>query len=169
MRSDMIVHRLVYRSDVAISVGDDASGGLAQILDRARAANQRADLTGALMVASNTFVQALEGPLPALEQTFERICRDFRHRRVRLLEFVEAEDRVFGEWPLGFVRPGAEIAGLCSPLDAGAMRLGPDASTSGLAQMMRALLVTNAQTFDAAAAPEAPRLRQKPATKGAAS
>jgi hypothetical protein len=52
------------------------------------------------MFVDGLFVQALEGEAGKLEATFERICRDLRHRRVVLHEFSEAPERVFARWAM---------------------------------------------------------------------
>jgi hypothetical protein len=109
----MFIHRLLYRSDSSL-VGspEEIERQIAAIVDSSRAANAVADLTGALLFESGTFVQVLEGPINAVEATFERICGDLRHRRVRLLEFAVAEGRLFGEWAMARVAPSLELADL---------------------------------------------------------
>ena len=52
------------------------------------------------MFVDGLFVQALEGEAGKVEATFERICRDLRHRRVVLHDFSEAAERVFAGWAM---------------------------------------------------------------------
>ena len=140
----MPIHRLLYRSEAALpgSPGD-VNRQVAAIIEASHAANTRVGVTGALLFTSGVFIQALEGPLAAVEATFERICGDLRHRRVRLLEFVVAEDRVFGEWAMAEVTPTRELARLYPTLvstDTGRL----DAVTASTAvQTMRALLLAD--------------------------
>jgi hypothetical protein len=97
------------------------------------------------------FIQVLEGPVDAVEATFERICGDLRHRSVRLLELAVAEERVFGDWAMVQITPTLELAQLCPTLGAGDARL--DATTAGAAiQTMRTLLLTNVKAAPSKAA-----------------
>ena len=141
----MLIHRLLYRSEAAfVGSPGDVDRQIVAIVDAAHVANTRVGVTGALLFTSGVFIQALEGPLAAVEATFERICGDLRHRRVRLLEFVVAEDRVFGEWAMVEVTPTRELARLYPSIvstDTGRL----DAVTASAAvQTMRAMLLTSA-------------------------
>lgn len=142
---NMQIHRLLYRSDAILSGSTETvEQQVAAIVDRSRRANETAGLTGALLLSGGEFIQVLEGRVEAVEATFERICCDLRHRRVRLLELAVAEDRVFAEWAMVRIQPANEIARLCPGLDmSGQSRL--DSHTAEVAiQMMRTVLLTNA-------------------------
>jgi Sensors of blue-light using FAD len=137
----MLLHRLLYRSDAALTGSDeDVEGQVHAIVEASRAANEASGLTGALLLSSGVFLQALEGSLNAVEATFERICGDLRHRRVRLLQLAAVEERLFGDWSMARVKPAAELAVLCPSLEAAeTSRL--DASTADAAILvMRTLL-----------------------------
>lgn len=109
----MFIHRLLYRSDSSLTGSPEAiERQVEAIVDASLAANAAAELTGALLFESGTFMQVLEGPIDAVEATFERICGDLRHRRVRLLEFAVAEGRIFAEWGMARVTPSPELADL---------------------------------------------------------
>lgn len=101
----MPLHRLLYTSEMAL-VGSEADirQQVAEIVSRSAAG-----LTGAMLQTRGMFIQALEGPLAAIEATFERICCDLRHRRVELQEFVRADSRVFGEWSMVSITPDRTI------------------------------------------------------------
>ena len=107
-------------------------------------ANTRDNLSGALIASNGVFIQALEGPLTALETTFERICRDLRHRRVRLIELAAAEERAFPEWRMIRVNNKEDVLQLCREFGLqGSGR--PDAfRTSAIIALMRSVLVSNA-------------------------
>jgi hypothetical protein len=95
----MAILRLLYRSDSELSGADRAVRDAAfAIADAAAERNAHAGVTGALMFTGSVFVQVLEGEKAALEVTFERICRDMRHRRLVLLDYSEIEERVFDSW-----------------------------------------------------------------------
>lgn len=138
----MFIHRLLYRSDSSL-VGspEEVERQIAAIVDLSRAANAAADLTGALLFEAGTFMQVLEGPINAVEATFERICGDLRHRRVRLLEFAVAEDRIFGAWGMARVAPGSELAELNRTIGVTQEARLDAAAASAAVQTMRDLLL----------------------------
>ncbi|EAQ24548.1 MULTISPECIES: BLUF domain-containing protein [unclassified Roseovarius] len=77
---------------------DDAM--LAGILLDARRCNARDDVTGALIVRGDMYLQLLEGPKSKVEATYERIIQDDRHvNPVRLLTH-EIDARMFPEWSM---------------------------------------------------------------------
>ena len=97
----MTVHRLLYSSEAALEGTElQVTQQVSSIVRRSQARNEAGGLSGALLFASNMFVQVLEGPIGQVEETFERICCDLRHRQLRLFELVAAEERVFGAWSM---------------------------------------------------------------------
>lgn len=91
--------RLVYRSDSELTGASRAARELAlAIAEHSRDRNAHDGITGALMFVNGVFVQVLEGEGPQVEATFERICRDTRHRRVVLLDLSEIDQRTFAGW-----------------------------------------------------------------------
>jgi hypothetical protein len=148
----MIIQRLLYRSDSALTgLADDIDREVERIVEGARRRNEASGITGALMLSAGTFIQVLEGPVGAVEATFERICCDLRHRHVRLLELAIAEERVFADWAMVQVAPTLQLAQLCPSIGAGDSRL--DASTASAAiQVMRTLLLTKTVKAPAALA-----------------
>jgi len=68
------------------------------ILAASAANNDRDGLTGVLLVGKKNFLQVLEGDFETVNETFQRITRDPRHRRVRLIEFGMTDERLFEEW-----------------------------------------------------------------------
>lgn len=117
-----MLYRLVYRSRANLPEAE-APAEVARLVARARAANARVGITGALLLADGHFLQAIEGPLDALEALFERICSDFRHREVQLLEFAPAEDRLFSAWAMERVDEEEDVVGRL-PLAAAAAAAG---------------------------------------------
>ena len=97
----MTVHRLLYSSEAALEGTElQVKQQVAAIVHQSQARNEAGGLTGALLFASNMFVQVLEGPIAPLEAAFERICCDLRHRQLRLFELVASEERVFAAWSM---------------------------------------------------------------------
>jgi Sensors of blue-light using FAD len=73
------------------------------ILERARPSNQRLGLTGILLYRNSSFLQVLEGDEAVVMERFERISRDPRHGRVRIVRKGPITCRSFGDWSMGFV------------------------------------------------------------------
>jgi hypothetical protein len=95
------LHRLVYFSRNRIGDGViDAE--IAAILATARRNNARHGVTGALLFSAGTFAQVLEGPLAAIERTFERIPCDARHDDVTVLQIAPVKRRAFPDWSMAF-------------------------------------------------------------------
>lgn len=83
---------------------------LDRILASSRVNNARSGVTGALMYNEGYFAQVLEGPLEAVQQTFERIQCDERHDEVVVLQAVDVEERLFGIWDMAMVVAGDPAA-----------------------------------------------------------
>lgn len=138
----MFIHRLLYRSEAVLhGTNAEVDEQVSAIVEAARKANEAAGLTGALLLSSGVFIQALEGPVDAIERKFESICCDLRHRRVRLLQLAVADERIFGDWSMSRVTPTAELASLCPTLDASERTRLDATRAEGALQAMRALLV----------------------------
>lgn len=73
------------------------------ILAASRRNNDAVGITGALLFNAGVFAQVLEGPLEAIEATFERIQQDVRHGDVSLLALEPISHRSFDNWAMGFV------------------------------------------------------------------
>ncbi|KQZ46665.1 hypothetical protein ASD54_21900 [Rhizobium sp. Root149] len=106
----MPLYKLLYRSDVSLKGSqDDVDRQIGDIVRSSALSNSNVGLTGALIASEGVFIQALEGPLPALEATFEKICQDLRHKRVSLIELAAAEERTFSEWSMARVHDGVAM------------------------------------------------------------
>lgn len=150
----MSLHRLLYRSQSAIEgLPGEVDARILSIIERARANNAAAGITGALLISSGVFIQALEGPTASVERAFERICRDQRHRQVRLIEFTPADARAFPEWSMASVAPEGELVRLCASLTAIEAARASTLNAAATIQLMRTLLLTSAPRLDAAGVP----------------
>lgn len=139
----MAIHRLLYRSEMDLA--GTAVGVQMQIVEMVRnsAARNAADgLTGALLHTRGLFIQVLEGPPPALEATFERICCDLRHRRVELIELVEAEERLFERWSMGQISADHTLEWLVAHLPEGDDQELKATSAKATIQFMRTLMIS---------------------------
>ncbi|RYG28944.1 BLUF domain-containing protein, partial [bacterium] len=103
------LYQLVYYSRNETS-GDDASftDEVHSILKASCRNNEAVGITGALLFNAGVFAQVLEGPLEAVEATFERIQQDPRHGDVSLLALEPIAHRSFTNWAMGFVGQSAD-------------------------------------------------------------
>lgn len=134
------LHQLVYLSRNTFRDTPEASAlSMDQILNAARRNNARDGITGALLHGGGYFAQALEGPLSALEQTFERIQCDPRHGEVTVLHCAPVPERLFDGWSMA-------DAGALTPEAVAELRLagaldGPDRPrVDGLVALLQDLL-----------------------------
>lgn len=72
------------------------------LLKTCRTNNSARDITGALIYLHRTFFQILEGDEQAVDETFEKIQRDTRHKDVTLIERKPIAERDFPYWSMGF-------------------------------------------------------------------
>ena len=55
---------------------------IASLLEVSRSNNNANDITGLLLHAGGGFIQVLEGRADAIDQTFQTICNDERHKNI---------------------------------------------------------------------------------------
>jgi len=104
-----VLYRLVYYSRNHIAGRRTTfAAEVDTILARSRDNNARDGITGALLFNAGCFAQVLEGPLPKIETTFERIQQDDRHGDVSLLTLEPIAARSFPNWSMGFVGLSSE-------------------------------------------------------------
>jgi hypothetical protein len=97
------IYQLVYCS--RNTIGDchnDIDAEIMRILDISRRNNVWEQVTGALLFSAGSFAQVLEGPLPAVERTFERIQCDPRHSDVIILHVLRSDHRDFADWSMAY-------------------------------------------------------------------
>lgn len=96
-RSD--VHALTYVSSATrlMSVPE-----LVELLEQSRPRNDEQGVTGMLLYSGGNIIQALEGPVAAVEAIFEEIEADPRHTDVRVLDRGATAQRAFPNWSMGF-------------------------------------------------------------------
>ena len=73
------------------------------ILGQAQVRNRRLDVTGILAKSDGHFCQVLEGRPSAVDQVVDRIRRDRRHTRIRVLLEQPCDRRLFEGWAMGLV------------------------------------------------------------------
>ena len=93
------MQRILY---ISTARSDFDPAALDGILRASRRNNAAAGVTGLLLFGGRRFLQALEGPEPAVAGVFDRIARDPRHFAVVKLSRKTIETRMFGEWAMGY-------------------------------------------------------------------
>lgn len=73
---------------------------MSSLLQAARVANMRWEITGALYLANGRFAQYLEGEEAAVAALFERICRDPRHADCCVADRRPISTRVYQGWSM---------------------------------------------------------------------
>ena len=93
--------RLLY---VSRAVKADDSEATESILASSRAYNISHGITGILCYGGGVFLQALEGGRNQVNDLYNVIIKDGRHKDVVLLHYEEISERRFAGWTMGHVR-----------------------------------------------------------------
>jgi len=101
------MRRFVYVSE-AVEPFDAAR--LTELLADSRRRNAQAGITCMLLYRNKRFMQVLEGPEDAVQETVDRIVRDPRHGNFCVLADQPVDDRLFADWSMGFALPRGEAA-----------------------------------------------------------
>ncbi|MDM7861901.1 BLUF domain-containing protein [Alteromonas sp. ASW11-36] len=110
------LQRVIYLSDVNRDVFD--SDALTSILKTARKNNASQGITGMLVCDYYHFLQVLEGDSDNVHAIYSAITSDSRHSGLKLIEDVPIENRLFGEWAMGFSNIVQSSVGSLAELDA---------------------------------------------------
>lgn len=97
--------RLIYASRFT-GAARDFDEVLRTVIAKSIQNNRLDDITGFLMAGEGRFLQWLEGPASAVEETFARIAQDSRHADLLTLADGPAERRRFRDWNMGQHRLG---------------------------------------------------------------
>ena len=99
------MHYLIYVSQAERPMSAEE---LAQLLNKSRARNNAAGITGLLIYKNShsgeraNFMQLLEGDREAVERLYRQIAEDPRHHTKIVLEEGEVPARNFPDWSMGF-------------------------------------------------------------------
>ncbi|MDJ0653624.1 MAG: BLUF domain-containing protein [Xanthomonadales bacterium] len=93
--------QVAYVSRSAEPMSDQA---LLDLLLQCRKNNRKRGITGMLLYANGTFLQAIEGEEEVINALVEEIWNDERHTDIQLLHRREIEVREYGDWSMGFER-----------------------------------------------------------------
>lgn len=114
------LHTLAYFSRSTLGHDGDPSVEIARILHVSQRNNHHRGITGALLYSEGCFAQVLEAPLSVVEEVFEKIERDHRHRHVTILQFRPLAKRNFGQWSMAFagiIDPAGQALNINDVLD----------------------------------------------------
>jgi hypothetical protein len=94
--------RLIYRSHSRLPE-DGRRAELGALFTGARSHNKSQQITGALLLSGEWFVQTLEGDELRVRSLFEHIEKDARHDSVSVLETGTVASRAFPRWSMAEV------------------------------------------------------------------
>lgn len=135
------LHRVLYCSRNLIPGTPEAvAADIRSILATSRSNNARDGITGGLLFSEGCFAQVLEGPLDAVESTFERIQCDERHSDVTVLQSGPIATRDFPDWSMAFAGPDAADGPITGVQMADAFA-GQSSDGDKLLDMLRAVIV----------------------------
>lgn len=97
--------RLTYASTATFP--SDVKGGIeaevARILLQSRKNNPKDELGGVLHYGNGYFFQCLEGPREKVNQAYQKILKDPRHKEVQVLNTISIRRRLFNEWSMKYL------------------------------------------------------------------
>ena len=102
--------RLTYASRSQANLGP---ADVRDILRASQANNARLGVSGALLLCNGIFLQCLEGDQPAVNALYHRILLDRRHHEPAILAFEEIDQRLYGDWAMGFLPSTEAVQRLC--------------------------------------------------------
>jgi hypothetical protein len=76
---------------------------LEDLLEQAQGHNAGNAITGALVYVDGFFLQVLEGDKATVQTLMQKICKDFRHESVTVLQEGEVPAAAFSEWTMAYV------------------------------------------------------------------
>jgi FAD-dependent sensor of blue light len=99
------MHAIAYVSAASWNLLDEQ---VERIVSESRRLNALNGVTGVLMYCDGNFMQYLEGEEGAVVETMARIRASESHYQINELMNQPIAEREFGDWPMGFFRPGPD-------------------------------------------------------------
>ncbi len=94
----MELRRLIYTSQATEPFNKRK---LLDLLHESRAYNSIDNITGVLMHKEGFFLQVIEGESEAVQNLFNRIIKDKRHKEIRISQDLKVTTRLFPQWSMG--------------------------------------------------------------------
>ena len=91
--------QLIYISEAKEELSDEE---LDKILESSVRHNTVQEVTGILLFWCGKFMQVIEGPDAAINETLKRICNDTRHHQIYVISRCSVLERQFPAWHMGF-------------------------------------------------------------------
>lgn len=105
----MPISRLLYTSTCNLSDKiEPLQDQVERIAIAAAQRNQKCGITGSLLFVEDQFIQVIEGESDILEDTFERICCDLSHSKIRLIDLIAVKERLFAQWSMALLSAHSE-------------------------------------------------------------
>ena len=104
------LQRLIYASRWSDPTRQDMEQVIGEIVEASSRNNRLCRVSGLLLFHRGWFLQVLEGPLEAVDDTFDRIRRDPRHTDIRTVADLPIAARAFGDWTMS-AESLSEVAG----------------------------------------------------------
>ena len=108
------MHRLIYVSRPLTRFPPD----LKAVLESSRRNNARLGVTGALCLLDGVYCQYLEGDRAILEDLYQILLSDPRHKDVKLIELCSITKRIFTNWAMALVTWNKQTRSLFKALNA---------------------------------------------------
>ena len=92
-------HYLMYVSYASRPLSDS---DLEELLETCRRNNENQDVTGMLMYIDGKFIQVLEGEKDVINDLYDKIVADNRHKKISKIIEGRTKERNFPDWNMGF-------------------------------------------------------------------
>jgi hypothetical protein len=99
---------LIHVIYASVAAQDFTTAQLKELLEKARAENERLHLTGMLLYTDGNFFQVLEGEPTVVDALYKKLHLDKRHRQLTLIVREPIARRYFGDWSMSFSSVTAE-------------------------------------------------------------
>lgn len=96
-QGDDIILRLTY---VSRHNANNKKIEVTRILAQAQRNNQQNDVTGALVISDDYFLQSIEGERAVINELLSKLFKDDRHSSLQVIECREVEQRRWGKWSM---------------------------------------------------------------------
>lgn len=107
--SNSLYHISYFSRSTLTGTDEEIKSGIDDILRVAQQRNQAAGVTGALLYSGGYFIQVLEGAEDAVEEIFESIQCDTRHRDVAVINNEYIDERNFPQWSMALAGFSADL------------------------------------------------------------
>ncbi|MDJ0622173.1 MAG: BLUF domain-containing protein [Desulfocapsaceae bacterium] len=89
------MHRIIYKSTAEGEIDKET---FRDILYTSVQMNRKHGITGALIATRKYYLQFLEGEPEVVEKTYSSICKDSRHKDIKLIASRSVRKALFSQW-----------------------------------------------------------------------